>query len=103
VQRERKFHCPACHRITADPSVELCEYDAEELLNMNRVLALMVRKYPSLAKSRRSVVLLRFWGKHVEKDPEHFRLAKKLAAEWRGEYPDEKLPALSVEEYDKLF
>jgi hypothetical protein len=91
--RLKKFHCPACHRITSDPSVELCEYDADELLNIRRVLALIVRKYPSLNTTRGSVVFLRFWGKHVEKDPDAFKLAKKLAAEWRGEYPEEKPPA----------
>lgn len=88
--RLKKFHCPACHRITSDPSVELCEYDADELLNIRQVLSLIVRKYPALRETRGSVVFLRFWGKHVEKDPEAFGFAKRLAARWRGEYPDEK-------------
>lgn len=87
-QHGKKFFCPACNIITKEAQVPVCEYHAEELLRLNDVITLFVRKYKNLQNTRNSTILLRFWAKYVENDPVAFEAVKKLSARWRNEFPD---------------
>ena len=85
MQTQRKFHCPICNSITKDEAIQVCEYDAGDMLRMNQVMNLIRAKYPALMKTSGAAILLRFWAKFVEKDAAAMTKVKALAARWRGE------------------
>jgi hypothetical protein len=85
MKRPNRFMCPACNRFGKDAGVELCEYDAGQLMRLNDVLTLIRQKYPALRETSGSAILIRFWAKHVEKDPDAMQKIREVAAGWRGE------------------
>jgi hypothetical protein len=85
MQTSKRFSCPICQRITKDAPVQVCEYDAGDLLRMNQVMMLIRLKYPALMGTSGAAILLRFWAKYVAQDAAAMAKVKALAARWRGE------------------
>lgn len=77
--RARKFICCGCHTSKRDAVVfQYCSDCHTNYYRINRLMSLILYRYPSLKGEWIADILIKMWRHHVKGQPEHERAATKL-------------------------